>query len=260
MAQLKMPYFCRGTEEKLREALETGIFKNLDRIVWCFITEGERAGQLILVDHEKNVYPMVGDNKKQVKMVETLPSLVDGDTETLYLLGSIIYTFDGTQYNPSFHDYTEEITDLTGRMEAAELAVTEQGIATDELSDKLDNLTDGVSELTETVEGNASEIEEINTNIEAINSQLTNVGVSIADMYTKEEMDEKVQTLSENVYTKSDIDVKFEDTYSKNEVDNMISEIETTEVVIETHVTQAKEEAVEESKNYVDEVMKLYIV
>ena len=96
--KLKTPYFCRGTMKNLEHALREGIFKDLDRVLWCYVTSGENAGKLLLVDSTKKIYPIVGSNPKQVLRYEELPSVSEGNLETLYIVGNDVYSFNGQEY------------------------------------------------------------------------------------------------------------------------------------------------------------------
>lgn len=119
MAKLKTPYFCRGSQKNLEYALTEGIFKDLDRALWCYITSGDNAGELLLVDRDKNINPIVGHNKQQVIRCEVLPDVSEGDDEALYIVGDVVYTFNGTEYVPFFQGDTyskEDIDDMMDEM------------------------------------------------------------------------------------------------------------------------------------------------
>ncbi len=103
---LKIPYFGRGKAESLVRALTTGRFKDgLDKALFYFATDTK---QWVLVDIDKTIHritsyegqptPPGPGGEGSVKRVDELPPITEGNTETVYLLGDKIYTFNGREY------------------------------------------------------------------------------------------------------------------------------------------------------------------
>ena len=97
----KIPYFGKGKASSLEEALTSGRYaEGLDKALFYFATDTK---QWILVDVDKSVHTITSsdgglDIDGSVKRLNTLPSVIDGDTETIYLVGDRMYQFDGQRY------------------------------------------------------------------------------------------------------------------------------------------------------------------
>lgn len=118
----RIPIFARGSEEAMMKAINPGgRYENLDRIMWCYINDGERQGQLAFVTPplveggDKIVEFMVGDNKKQIQVVDALPSPSEAETEVFYVLGTAVYLWTGEAYLPMLN-----VDDLENRVSALE--------------------------------------------------------------------------------------------------------------------------------------------
>lgn len=106
---MKIPYFAKGTAAKLETALTTGRFANLDKALFYFSTD---THQWILVDVDKTIHKITSyegqppgpGGEGGVKRVDVLPPLLEADTETLYILGDIVYSFNGAAYVPTYQD------------------------------------------------------------------------------------------------------------------------------------------------------------
>ncbi len=106
---MKVPYFGRGKAESLDRALTTGRFKDgLDKALFFFATDTK---QWVLVDTDKVIHKINSyegapgpGGEGNVKRVEVLPPVLEGDKETLYIMGNVVYTFDGTAYYPTYND------------------------------------------------------------------------------------------------------------------------------------------------------------
>lgn len=109
---LKIPYFGRGKAESLDRALTTGRFKDgLDKALFFFATDTK---QWVLVDIDKTIHKITSyegqpippgpGGEGSVKRVDVLPPILEADTETLYILGTVIYSFDGSAYHPTYEN------------------------------------------------------------------------------------------------------------------------------------------------------------
>lgn len=129
---MKIPYFGKGTAESLDRALTTGRFKDgLDKALFYFSTDSH---QWVLVDTDKSVHKITsyegqpvppgpgGDGS--VKRVEQLPPILEGDVNTLYILGRVVYSFDGTGYYPTYSDVKDLIGTLPAGMTVVEYVNT----------------------------------------------------------------------------------------------------------------------------------------
>ena len=114
---MKIPYFAKGTAAKLDEALTSGRFADLDKALFYFAIDTK---QWVFVDTDKNIHIITGANSPTpgpggeggVKRVDVLPPILEGDVNTLYILGDIIYSFNGLAYVPSYKETEEEIGEL----------------------------------------------------------------------------------------------------------------------------------------------------
>lgn len=103
---MKIPYFARGKADSLERALTTGRFADgLDKALFYFATDTE---QWILVDTDKSIHKITsagapgpgGDGN--VKRVDQLPSILEADMNTLYIVGMVVYSFDGVAFHPTY--------------------------------------------------------------------------------------------------------------------------------------------------------------
>lgn len=106
---MKIPYFARGKAESLERALTTGRFADgLDKALFYFATDTK---QWVLVDTDKTIHKITSYEGQpgpggggSVKRVDVLPPILEADIETLYVMGTVIYSFDGTAYHPSYEN------------------------------------------------------------------------------------------------------------------------------------------------------------
>lgn len=114
---MKIPYFAKGKAENLDKALQGGKFDDLDKALFYFATDTK---QWVLVDVDKSIHVITGYNGQpsppgtdgNVKRVEVLPSILEGDINTLYILGDVVYSFNGSSYVPTFKEAEKEIGTL----------------------------------------------------------------------------------------------------------------------------------------------------
>lgn len=113
----QMAFFAANSMEKVYAAIEA---QKVQYPAYVFIREdGSDNGRLGFVD-QGNVLKLIDgeESKSQVIKVNVLPEI--GDTEVLYILDGIVYTFNGTEYKPQFVDNTAELETLDARVTANE--------------------------------------------------------------------------------------------------------------------------------------------
>ncbi len=113
---MKIPYFGKGTSESLDRALTTGRFKDgLDKALFYFSTDTK---QWVLVDTDKTIHkinsyegePGPGPGTEgSVVRVNQLPPILEADAETLYIVGEVVYSFDGSAFYPTYQDCYDKI-------------------------------------------------------------------------------------------------------------------------------------------------------
>lgn len=265
MAQLILPIFAKAsTVSVLEQALTDGALKDIDRICWVYIVDD---GTLAYVDPDKNVYKIKGDNKVVVRKLNELPSVSDGDSEVLYIVDDVVYTFDGREYKPSFYNIQIELDALKNQVDSIDtrLDIAEMNINT--IQETLSNL--GVT-------------------INAISAELSNKADS-NDVYTKETINILLATKadSEDVYgrsyidnalaSKADSDAVYDkqevnnalnlkadksNTYTKEEIDGMVNvEISADETIpIAEYVNQSTTSAIHSANDYTDQQIQIHFI
>ena len=123
---LKVPYFAKGTKDSLQVALDTGVFTTLDRAAFVFCTD---SLEWVMIDTNKQVYTLRGFTesavKKYVQRGTTLPPVEEGITDVLYVVDDVVYTFDGTEYKPTFNSIQQTLTDLGTSIEQTQTMIGE---------------------------------------------------------------------------------------------------------------------------------------
>ena len=142
MAQtpMKIPIYVKGTLEQLNHALTEGAFKNLDRVMWAYITEGERAGSLILVYTDKT-YHYVTDGQLAAEVAE-LAERVQANSENIEQINGTLETVSETlsayadwaeTVNNSLSALRTDLDALEGRVGTAETTIAQHGTRLDGL-------------------------------------------------------------------------------------------------------------------------------
>lgn len=129
--QLKLPYFARGTYEKLQEALDTGIFKNLDRIVWCILTDEEHKDELAFVDVEKNIILMKSDVSAELQPIYDIMQEQANRLSTL---------------ENSVEDIQLQLDDYYTKAEIDEMIVQTQSYSKEEIDGMVNELDNRITE------------------------------------------------------------------------------------------------------------------
>lgn len=161
MAKLKIPYFSRGSLEDLNRHLKSGIYKNLDRIVWHYVTEGEAAGQLVLVYADKTLRYM--HDTDLAGEVDTIASQVQENVANIQALSDHL---DNLQI--LVDDHAERIAVLEDTATTHDGQIAEQASALTNLSQSLSALSETVNGLLDTVSAQGTSITDLST---TVNSQ-----------------------------------------------------------------------------------------
>ena len=174
MGKLKMPYFTRGTLEDLNKHLTEGMFKNLDRIIWHYVTEGEAAGQLILVYADKSMY-YIHDTQLAASVSE-LAERVGANEEAIASLDSNMQTVLTTLEDIASwrQSVNESISNISGDVAALQTAVGSQG-------ESIGNLQDAVAEHGSEISSQGSRLDAAEGTIDSHTATITSQGNTLAD-------------------------------------------------------------------------------
>ena len=114
----KLPQFAAGELSKIQPAIESG---DLQYPAYVFIRDEKK---LAFVDKDNTISVVVGDNKKQVVRVDTLPEVSSADIETLYICSGIVYILENGAFKPIYQDYSEQITQINESLQDLTTRVT----------------------------------------------------------------------------------------------------------------------------------------
>ena len=131
-----MDFFAANTLDKVAAAIEA---KKVQYPAYVFIRseDGSDTGRLAFVDQNNILKFVVGEESKtQVLRVDELPAVENGDINILYICGDVVYSFNGTEYVPTYKDYSADIYELTEKVTAIE----EKVIIIDEALEKFENV------------------------------------------------------------------------------------------------------------------------
>ena len=124
---MKIPIWARGTLEQLEHAITVGVFKDLDRVLWCYITEGEKAGSLALVYTDKTIH-FITDGALAEEVAE-LAVRVQANADNIEVIQGTLETVSETltayaewaeTVNASLSELRTDLDALDGRMGTAE--------------------------------------------------------------------------------------------------------------------------------------------
>lgn len=118
-----LPQFAAGELDKIQPAIDAG---TISYPAYVFIRD---ENKLAFIDRDNEMHIIVGDNKKQVLRVETLPAVADADPEILYIHSGIVYMLENNELVPVFQDSSDTLTEIND-------SITE-------LTERVDNLETG---------------------------------------------------------------------------------------------------------------------
>lgn len=211
-----IPAFARGSEEKLRIALaEGGRFYPPRRIVWCYISEGERIGQLAFCtpalvegtedEYEYNIEFIKGDNDAPVQFLDELPSTSDAVEGVLYVVDDKGYHFNGEEFVKIFDEehvntleqaFIEDSENLHNSLDELNSSVNELSETIGGFDERIASVEESVAQydqaiadINEAFEGinqdiaqNKNDISSLNDSVDAINADITNINNSMSEM------------------------------------------------------------------------------
>lgn len=265
MATIKIPIFAKASNiSVLEQALTDGVLMDIDRICWAYISDD---GTLAYVDPDKNIYKIKGDNKVVVRNLNALPSVSEGDTEVLYVVNDIVYTFNGEEYKPSFYNIQLEVDSLNNQVKSIDtrLDIAEINIMT--MQETMNNLGVSIDAIQAELSNKAD-----NNNVyskETINTLLATKADS-EDVYGRTYIDNALANKvdSDSVYDKQEINNALNlkadksTTYTKEEIDRMVN-VETSSgdtVTITEYVNQSTTGAVQSANDYTDQQIQIHFV
>ena len=193
MAQLKNPMFAKcSTYSVLENALKDGgALQTADRAVYVICLDTDI---LYYIGMDKVIHSVKGGTAQQVKRVDALPEI--GDTSTIYIVGTNIYTFDG-----------EKFTSVT-----EELEKTFNTFRTN-IGDTINTLMENIAELQTNYNALQRTVSALQDSMaDKADKANTLAGYGITNAYTKDEVDELISetkgdtgeaTISEFVETKT---------------------------------------------------------
>lgn len=106
-----LPTFAAGEYYKIQTAVDNGILKYPS---YVFIRD---ECKLAFIDQDLSINRIKGDNDKSVINVTELPDISEASEDVLYILNGIIYTFNGTEFIPTYKDVTEELEQIKAQVE-----------------------------------------------------------------------------------------------------------------------------------------------
>ena len=146
MAMLKLPIFAMGTTDEINASIaEGGYLYDKTAIMYVYNTD---TGMLAFIHPlEKVVHYIVGNNKTHVLRLDTLPPVSEGDTEVLYIVNDIVYTFNGTEYLPTYKELSDVVSGKADKATTLEgYGITDADTSEEvnkKISDALGAITEG---------------------------------------------------------------------------------------------------------------------
>ena len=145
---LKLPLFTMGTLENIQKQLSNdGYFDDMSTIMYAYIKDTEQLA--FIHPSDKKIHLIVGNNKKLVQRLNSLPSVQDGDSEVLYICNNIVYMFDGEEYIPTYRELESRLDDIEAELsQKADKATTIEGYGIEDAytSEQVNTIVDSAKE------------------------------------------------------------------------------------------------------------------
>lgn len=162
--------FFAGIEEKVLASIGNKV--NYPAYVFVRDNAESQTGRLAFVDQNNVLKFIRGENKSQVVNVPALPQVSEGDVDVLYIIGDIVYLFNGTEYKPLGKDHTAELEALTERVV--------------ELEEKVEVL-EGIEHPTVDISGLEEKVEELQAKVTDVEDQVNVLDEKSKHSYRKVE-------------------------------------------------------------------------
>ncbi len=206
---MKIPIFSKGTVDQLEKALTVGVYKDTDRVIWHYVTEGDNAGSLILVYTDKTLH-YITDTNLAANVAQLAERITNSEQniETLDIaLQAVTEALDN--YATWSETVNSQITELTNKLNSLEETITSQGEAITEHDSRLSAV--------ETVNNEHSElITNLQQTTETQATLITNL------QQTSETQANEITVLSDKVNT-PELDGKTVPEYVTEQIDEKIS-------------------------------------
>lgn len=109
---MAFPTFARGSEDKVKQAVELGILKYPS---YAYIPE---TNQLLFIDKDVKIHKIVGNGA--ILKVDALPSIKDASEDVFYLYKRVIYMKDNGTFSPLGTDASSKVDSIELRLEVVE--------------------------------------------------------------------------------------------------------------------------------------------
>lgn len=107
----KLPLFATGNTDGIKNGIEKGL---ISYPTYVFNLDNDMFGMLL---EDDEVHYVVGNNPKQVIFLDELPEVADGSKTALYVVGNIVYTFDGDDFIPSYQNVSDQLLVLANKVD-----------------------------------------------------------------------------------------------------------------------------------------------
>lgn len=142
----QMDFFGANSYDAVVAAIEA---QKVKYPAYVFIrNEDKSTGRLAFMDSDNVLKFVQGEEQKsQVIRVDALPDVSDGDTDVLYIFEDVVYSFNGTEFIPSYKDCSAELEALTERISEVEKKIEELNVADASLTEQITALDEKINTL-----------------------------------------------------------------------------------------------------------------
>ena len=108
---MALPIFAAGTYDKILPNIEKGV---LTYPSYVYIRDRKTYA---FIDEDLSINEIIGANPKEVIEVENLPSVEEATKGVLYIYNDVVYTFNGTEFKPMYHDFSTDLEQINSDLE-----------------------------------------------------------------------------------------------------------------------------------------------
>ena len=202
---MKLPVFSRGSIDQLENALTVGIFKDLDRVIYHYVTEGEKAGMLILVYADKSFH-YITDTVLATEVSE-LAERVQANSDNIEQINGTLETVSETL--SAYADWAETVND---------------SLAT--LRSDLDALEGRVGTAETTIAQHGTRLDGLDTDVAALGTRMTAAEAGIIDLGSRTAAVEQRISDIKDVLDDEEMGGQTVPEYVESQVDDLRQEIE----------------------------------